>query len=106
MDDDDIRVLKKLDSIAKLDVSNLFHGAGEIGGQICSVCSDINRALDSFRSNASVVDLNDAIVVNFLKSTLPILIEIFLRRSTLRCVFSLVQIAKFLKKFARLFKFD
>ena len=100
MDDDDISVLKKLDSIVKLELSNLFHGTGEMRGQICTVCSEINRVLDSFRNNASVVDVSDAFVANFLKSTLPILVEVFLRRSTLRCVLLLLHIEKFLKRIA------
>ena len=85
MEEDDINTLKKLDIIVKQEVSNVFYGVGEIGGQICAICSEINRAIDCFLSNATV-DLSDAIVVNFLKSTLPVLVEVFLRRSTLRCV--------------------
>lgn len=79
-------LLNRLDHAAKEEVSDIFHGTGELGGNICKLCSEINCSIDSFFDSPSTVDLSDASTINFLRSTLPILIEVLLRRKTLRCV--------------------
>jgi hypothetical protein len=86
LEEDKRNRLINLDEIAKKEISNVFYGVGEIGSAICSICDNINIAIDVFLVPQSGADLNDAACLNFLKSSLPVLIEIFLRRTTLRCV--------------------
>jgi hypothetical protein len=50
------------------------------------LCSDITGVVEQFTdpSTACQIDLKDATVTHFLKSTLPILTEALMRRNTLR----------------------
>lgn len=86
MESDSRSLLEKLDEISRSEISNVFNGTGDVGSRICDLCSDINQAIDMFINPKSDIDLNDSATSTFLRSTLPILIEILIRRPTLRCV--------------------
>ena len=76
--------LLKLEHLAKNEVYNIFYGCGIVGSQMIPLCADINRAIDFFLDFQLSIDFSSAIATTFLRSTLPILIEILIRRSTLR----------------------
>ena len=86
MESDCRNLLEKLDEIARTEISSVFNGTGDAGGRICDLCLDINKAIDMFIYPKSDIDLSDSATLTFLRSSLPILIEILIRRFTLRCV--------------------
>jgi hypothetical protein len=86
MESDCRNLLEKLDEISRTEISNLFNGTGDVGGRICDLCLDINKAIDMFINPKLDIDLSDAATLTFLRCSLPTLIEILIRRFTLRCV--------------------
>ena len=84
MGEDHRNLFSRLDQISKTEVSNVFHGIGEIGNNIPILCNTINSAISSFFDIPTAVDLSDALTITFLKSSLPTLVEILFRRTTLR----------------------
>ena len=86
MDSDFRSLLSKLEQISKKEVSNIFNGTGESGSRICQLCFDISRAVDAFLDPNLSVDWTESESISFLRSSLPIFIEILIRRTTLRWV--------------------
>jgi hypothetical protein len=78
--------LLRLENISKNEVYNIFHGTGVVGGQIIPLCANINRAVDFFLECQASIDFSSTTTTTFLRSTLPVLIEVLIRRTTLRCV--------------------
>lgn len=89
MESDSRNLLEKLEEISRTEISNVFNGTGDVGGRICDLCSDINKAIDIFIYPKLDIDLSDSATLTFLRSSLPILVEILVRRFTLRCVCNL-----------------
>lgn len=89
MEEDYRTLLSRLEITAKTEVSNVFHGTGDTN--IPLLCSDINRAVLRFlddgnnanNGNGAPVDM-DVLTLCFLKFSLPTLVEILFRRTTLR----------------------
>jgi hypothetical protein len=78
----------KIANIAKNEIYNVFYGIEKAGDIVFELCSDLNTAIVSFFVDASSFgDFNDEVCMNFLTYSLPVLVEVFLRRSTLRYIF-------------------
>jgi hypothetical protein len=78
-------LLGKLERIAREEVGHLFFGEGLISEEVGQLCDDINSAIDNFLGQTlDATDLTDPNSLTFLKFTLPSLVEVFLRRQTLR----------------------
>lgn len=78
--------LLRLENLSRNEVYNIFYGTGVVGGQIIPLCANINRAVDFFLECQSSIDFSSTITTTFLSSTLPVLIEVLIRRTTLRWV--------------------
>jgi hypothetical protein len=76
--------LLRLENLSRNEVYNIFYGTGVVGGQIIPLCANINRAVDFFLECQSSIDFSSTITTTFLRSTLPVLIEVLIRRTTLR----------------------
>lgn len=77
--------LSYLEQIVKSDLSVFFVESSTLKvEQISQLCNDIGEVLDVFLEASSAVDLTDANALGFLKQTLPVLIEILLRRKSVR----------------------
>jgi hypothetical protein len=75
-------LLGRLGRLVAAEIPNIFYG---VGGNIPELCNDLEQALRRF--NIVSEDTNPFKAPEFsifLKSTLPTLIEVFLRRKTLR----------------------
>lgn len=82
----------RIQTVCKSSASNIFHGLPESGQNstiakdyIETLCTHVTDIVDSFTNNdQEAVDLRQELGLSFLKETIPLLVEIFLRRKTLR----------------------
>lgn len=87
----EINLLQSLGDVSKNKIGDLFHGIGFNVESIKLLCHDIMLAIDKFIGQAQdSLDYSDDISVQFLKKTLPILIEVFLHRKNLRYKFIII----------------
>jgi hypothetical protein len=83
----DREVLDRLATVSKDEISHIYFAEGAICSEIVKLCSDINFVIELFIGHSqSSLDLSDPACLIFLKATLPALVEVFLRRKTLRYV--------------------
>ena len=83
--------LFKLEKLSKNEVYSIFYGVGVVGSQVIQICADIDREIDFFLNFQVSSDFSSATAITFLRSTLPVLIETLIRRSTLRWVSKMVE---------------
>lgn len=66
-------------------LGNIFMGKGRVGESSDVICTEVFEIVEKFVDMKNVfIDLAKDIYMNFLKFTLPVLVETFLRRDTLR----------------------
>eukprot|EP01036_Dinobryon_divergens_P045858 gene45858-61292_t len=74
---------EKAISLAQLDIADIFHGQGVAhGDRLLAICEDFRDLVERFIDGP--IDLTSPPILTFLRSTLPRLVETFLRRKTLR----------------------
>ena len=82
-DKEHVSLLVRLGKVS-LDVGHLYHS--EKTHDIPALCADIIRAVQLCKDLLQIPsDINkDPLLASYLKSTLPVLVEVFMRRKTLR----------------------
>ena len=80
----EIESLRYLRDIVVSDIADLYQGIGAISDHACvkSLCDDITNVIDSFIEKPQSFDLSDDECMSFLTRTLPVLVEVFLRRKS------------------------
>jgi hypothetical protein len=75
-------LIARLDGIVRTDIADLFHGTGVVSNNVPGICSDIISTLKNLLEHPETLDLGSETSTVFLKSTLPSLVEVFVRRKT------------------------
>jgi hypothetical protein len=75
-------LLHELGDIAQTKIYSLFSGTGTFASGLSSVSLKIVNVTEALLDPAFGVDLSETHVQSFLRSTLPALIEAYLRRKT------------------------
>lgn len=77
--------LSYLDKIVASDLSVFFVENSTLKvEQIGQLCQDVGEVVDVFVESSTTVDMTDSHSLGFLKHTLPVIIEILLRRKSAR----------------------
>ena len=86
------QLFKKLGKQSQQNVSSLFHGDNKCC-DVVVLCTDIREAVHvCMQQMQAAIDINgDLQLMTFLKSTLPLLIEVLMRRKTVRYVVSYLE---------------
>lgn len=71
----------RLNTIAQSDLSGYFSGSCT-SSVFEDLCKDIMKSLSYLLDPSEVSDLDDSVIVQFLRGSLPILVELILRRKS------------------------
>lgn len=77
----------RLQSLTKSSLAQLFHGIDDKEDIVTNLCNVLIHVVDKFADHdQGAISLNQDIGLTFLKETLPILVELLLRRKNERLV--------------------
>lgn len=71
----------RLNATAQSDLSGYFSGTCPPSA-FEDLCRDILKSLSYLLDPSEISDLDDAVIVQFLRSSLPVLVELILRRKS------------------------
>jgi hypothetical protein len=73
-------IISRLDRIVRAEIADLFQGNESVSASVPVICQDISSVLQTLFDQPELLDLSSETSVLFLKSTLPVLVEVIVRR--------------------------
>jgi hypothetical protein len=73
-------IISRLDRIVRAEIADLFQGNESVSASVPAICQDISSVLQTLFDQPELLDLSSETSVLFLKSTLPVLVEVIVRR--------------------------
>lgn len=78
--EDFVTLTTRLEQIVNVHISDLFQGSGSVSSTIPAICNDIRDIVQILLDQPEILDLGNEASAQLLKTTLPALVEVFVRR--------------------------